>query len=128
MTTGLALLTPPLCCDHDTHAAYIHAHTLASLARVLAPEAIDAATSLRALDGAVQEALLASYADADDASRSAYTPRARAGRDHARGMERLRSAWCELVPVLRADAEPTTHAPAIAGASHVDADGREVSP
>lgn len=126
--TGLSLLTPPLCCDPDVYAAHVHAHTLASMARVLAPDAIDGATSLRALDGAVQEALLASYGDADDAARSAYTPRSRAGRDHARAMERLRSAWCELVPVLRADVALATHAPATAGAAHVDADGREVSP
>lgn len=134
MTTGLALLTPPLCCDPDTHALHNLALGLATLARYVASESvrrrIDGAADLDALRAAVERALI----EHDDALRhvakvAQYHDTAVA-HDHAyEAMSYATSAWRHamrgLRPLVSARA---VVAEAIAGASHVDADGREVSP
>lgn len=128
---GLALLTPPLCCDPDVHALYTMACTLAEFARIIAPAAIDDAPTLDDLHHAVRDAFLAAHEDASDAERSRYTPRQRAGRGYVRAAEYLRESWEDAIAeVIALERGPVAvrEVPATAGPHHVDACGREVTP
>lgn len=128
---GLALLTPPLCCDPDVHALYTMATTFAEFARVIAPGDIDDATTLDALHRAVRDAFLAAHEDASDAERSRYAPRQHAGRSYARAAEYLRESWEDAIAeVIALERGPVAvrEVPAVAGPHHVDACGREVTP
>lgn len=133
--TGLSLLAPPLCCDPDVYALHTLALSLATLARHVASEGvrsrIDGAADFDVLDAAVERALVEHDDDLRHVARVSQHYETTSAHEHAaEAMSYATSAWRHAMRGLRPLVRVThaTHAPATAGAAHVDADGREVSP
>lgn len=137
--TGLALLTPPLCCDPDVHALYALAAEHAEVAlRYATPDArhrVETATTPDDLTVAVRVVLFEREDYLRLLARTAQDRALRvAAEDAADALSSTHDSWRRIMEAVRLLAvTPTvhalaTHAPAVAGAAHVDADGREVTP